>query len=337
MLRKLTRSSAGALLVIGLAATTAGAVPILFSPIYNDGVDEGFNDPSLGASRKFALEYAFGLIGGVFESRYAGEVIHVQAQFDPLGGTSTSAKLGTGGPAAFHSNFNNKPVANRFFPTPLANHLHLGDVNSSTYEIRVTFNTDVDNDAVLGSKNWYYGTDAKPGGHFDMVTVALHEMAHGLAFAGLLQSNGAYTSSAATIFDHFMNTSATGGIKLTELAPLDEENAARAAETKGNDLWWDGMLATMANDGTRPKLHAPATFVSGSSLYHVDEATLGSELMSPVYSGADHTFSSLELGMLGDVGWTLAAIPEPGAWLFGVVVMCLSGVAVAIQRRRENL
>ena len=51
-------------------------------------------------------------------------------------------------------------------------------------------------------------------------------------------------------------------------------------------------------------------YSSGSSLYHLDETTLGLELMSLFYSGADHTLSAAERGMLADMGWTLAAIPE---------------------------
>jgi hypothetical protein len=67
----------------------------------------------------------------------------------------------------------------------------------------------------------------------------------------------------------------------------------------------------------------------------LSESALGGELMSPVYSGADHTLSPLELGMYKDMGWTLVAIPEAGAWLFGAAASCVSGAVVVIQRCRR--
>lgn len=327
----------GLLLVAG-HHRTALAVPVLFTADYSqEGFGEGFNDLVLGPARKLAFEYSLSILNSQFTARYVGETYVVRATFDPLGGSAGSAVLGSAGPNSLYSGIANPIVAAAYYPAALASHRHMADVNNGNpindrHEVEIQFNTDVDNSTVLGNTNWYYGFDANPGSHVDFATVALHELAHGIGFTGLLTSTGAYIGPGLySIYDHFMNTSATGGSKLTSLT-----NAGRLAEITSNDLWWDGALGTAGNGGVRPKLYAPAAFAGGSSLYHLDEGTLGSELLSPFYSGADHTYSAAERGMLADMGWTLAAIPEAHPMLMMTLATCVAGVGIAVKRSRRN-
>jgi hypothetical protein len=319
-----------------VAVSTAEATLVTFTADYSaEGAGEGFNEPGVGAMRMSAFEHALGIMNTIFESRYVGETYKVRAQFNALPGNMTSAVLAQAGPVDFSFGIAN-PVesSGRWYPSALASHRRLFDGNGATPEIDVVFNVAVDNGTVLGSTNWYYGTDASPMGHIDMVSVALHEIGHGIGFTGFLGASGTYPTFMGipliSIYDHFMNTDATGGAKLTSLS-----DAGRMAEVTGNDLWWDGALGTAGNGGTRPKLHAPGTFAGGSSLYHLDEATLGAQLLSPIYSGADHTYSDMERGMLADMGWTMAAIPEAGSFVLFAGAACLTGIGVLIQRRRK--
>ena len=260
-------------------------------------------------------------------------------QFNPLGGSATSAVLAGAGATNFFTGVPNEPVAGVFYPYALTNHLIGFDINGNP-EIDVTFNTDVDNATVLGATNWYYGTNGLPVAHVDMVSVTLHELGHGIGFDGFLNQNGSYDSDPnfpngiASVFDYFINTSSTGGTKLVNMAPLTTADPARAAEITGNDLWWDGAQGTAGGGGVRPKLYAPGTYAGGSSVYHLDESTLGGELLSPFYSGVDQSLSPRETGMLRDIGWH--AIPEPGAWLFGGVVSLMVGV-VLVRRRSADV
>jgi hypothetical protein len=328
----------------GVCTVVANAAPVIFSPLYADGPGEGFNDPTfypplgttLGAARQSAFQYALGLMGNFLQSSHVGETVTVQAQFNPLGGTATSANLAGAGATNFFINVPNQPVAGVVYPYALTNHLLGADIDANP-EIIVTFNSDVDNATVLGATNWYYGTNGLPGAHVDMVTVTLHELGHGVGFDGFLQQNGSYFNNTnlpngiTSIFDYFINASATGGQKLVNMAPLTTADPARAAEITGNDLWWDGAQGTAGGGGVRPKLYAPGTYSPGSSVYHLDEATLGSELLSPFYSGVDQSLSPREIGMLRDIGWN--AIPEPGAWLFGLASTVLVGGVLIFTRR----
>ena len=82
-------------------APERGRAAQLIADYSGDGVNEGFNDPTLGASRKAAFEYALGLWSAVLGDAYVGEQVVVDAVFNPLGGTGTLATLGSAGPKSF--------------------------------------------------------------------------------------------------------------------------------------------------------------------------------------------------------------------------------------------
>ncbi len=306
-----------------LALESQALAQITFVASYtNEGVNEGFNDPTLGAARRNAFETALNRIGRQFQNSHVGETVVVGAVFDPLGGSSNSAVLGFAGATSLYSGFANQPISGVYYPVALANHLSQSDLNSGTPEINITFNTDVDNSTVLGNSNWYYGTDANPGIHIDLISVAMHELGHGLGFSSRLQSNGSYLSNARSIYDYFMNTSSSNGTKLMDLGT----DSARAAEAIGNDLWWDGANGTSGNSGTRPKLYAPNPFEPGSSLSHLDETVHENELMSPEFDEVRHYYSLIEVGMLRDMGWDAVPVPEPATGLaLGFVTLALVG------------
>ena len=84
--------------------------------------------------------------------------------------------LGNAGASANYKNFSGAPQSNTWYPVALANQLANTDVNTSTVEIQARFNA---------NQAWYRGVDGKvPVNQFDLVTVVLHEMGHGLGFAG---------------------------------------------------------------------------------------------------------------------------------------------------------
>ena len=270
-------------------------------PHYMDSAGEGFNDPVLGAARRAAYQYAMGIWSQYLVASYPGETITIDATMDPLGGTANSAVLGMTGPKNLWINFGGGQ-ANTFYADALANHLHGSDLSSDS-EMVAQFNTDVDNSTVLGSENWYYGTDGNSGTNVDFVSVVLHEMGHGLNFLDTINTNGSWADgSHPGVYDKFLQTGSTGGTALTAMT-----NAQRAAAIIGNNLYWNGANGIAGDSGIRPKLFAPNPYQSGSSVAHTDETIYRNDLMSPVYSGPDHTPSAMDLGMFADMGWTLSS------------------------------
>lgn len=331
-----SKRAIGTLLSLSALSAVHGASLV---PNYLDGANEGFNDATLGAQRQAAFEYALGLWSNVLVDSYVGETVVVDAQFDGLGGTPTSATLGFASPqnSTFVSPANNPTFnPNVFFAGALGNHLEGSDqsgTGTGNNEIEATFNSDVDGAVVLGSTTFYYGTDDNaPSGTTDFVSTALHEIGHGLGWSGSLDVDstngnvdGSYlNSSFITSYDHFVQRTSDGSA-LEGLSEADRFSAAT-----GDNISWSGALGIAANSGIAPDLFAPNPGQPGSSYSHLDEGDFPTELMSPQATpGTGHTLSPLTLAILEDQGWTIVAVPEPGSAL----LLSLAGLFLARRRR----
>lgn len=299
------------------------ASAITFNLINNDGVGEGFNDPTLGADRLAAFDFALDIWSDLLQERFVGETINVSAEMNPLGGSATAAILGAAGTPLIHRNFAGPAapyMASTWYGSALGNHLNHGDLNGGNPEIVAQFNSDVDGGVVLGANTWYYGTDASPpGGDIDFATVVLHEVGHGLNFFDLIDTptgdppiggTGAFPGTPADpgIYDRFLMEGSPAGTAFTAMT-----DAERLLAVTSDDVYWLGANGIAGNGGTAPKIHAPMMFQPGSSISHLDEIMHGAQLMSPSYSGPDHVPSSIEIGMLRDMGWSV--VPEPTSFL----------------------
>jgi YVTN family beta-propeller protein len=279
-------------------AGDAAAVEVRIS--YADPPGEGFLDPDIGAQRRAALEAATGEWGAIL----AGTVpVTVEVTMVPLGGSGNAALLASTGPTTLHRNFGNAQP-NTWYAAALANQLSGRDLNGPDVpEIVMIFNGDLDNSTVLGSIGWYYGMDAQPGVHIDFVTIALHELAHGLGFFdGVDPASGEWSQTNPTIFDRFLLWSRVGGFA-DLLAP------ERRVAIVSNAVVWNGPAANALNRSP-PSIFAPDPYQPGSSLGHWDTRFVPSELLEPFYSGATRDVG-LVLPALIDMGWTSAEATSP--------------------------
>ena len=321
----LTTAAGGSLVLPAVAGAN-----IAFSINFADAPGEGFFDPTLGQQRRDALAFSTDIWSGLLAESFPGETITLNAQFNPQGGTANSATLASAGPGGFVANFGSidpQYRTNTFYGDPLANHLARRTLDGDT-DIFAVFNSDVDGPTVFGSAGYYYGTDQMPGRDVDFVTVALHEIGHGLNFTDLYDfATGTYPTFGTTeipgIFDRLLETGA--GDSLVSLTP-----AQRMAAVAREDLFWSGPAATAANGGERVRMYDPFGFEPGSSISHVDEATFPDDLLSPLYSGVDHTPSDIDLGILTDMGWDVVVIPEPGT-----LAILLAGGGLLLARGRR--
>jgi hypothetical protein len=78
--------------------------------------------------------------------------------------------------------FAGAPLPATYYPVALANKLAGTDLQASTSDISMQFNSDLGKPTCLAGSGWYYGLDNQHGALSDLVTVLLHEIGHGLGF-----------------------------------------------------------------------------------------------------------------------------------------------------------
>jgi len=213
----------------------------------------------------------------------------------------------------YHRNFDNAPVADILYPQALANALAEDDVSAGTSDLEAYFNSDL--------TNWYFGTDGNPpAGQYDFVTVALHEIGHGLGFFGsanVVAGSGSWGDRGISyIYDTFVENGS--GQKIIDTGLFANPSAALAVQLQGGDLFFNGSNAVAANGGTAPKLYAPAAWEWELSYSHLDEATYpagdSNSLMTPQLDTAEaiHDPGDIARALLRDLGWPTKAPPPTG-------------------------
>ncbi|SES89047.1 T9SS type A sorting domain-containing protein [Hymenobacter actinosclerus] len=229
--------------------------------------------------------------------------IRVNANWTPL----AAGVLGSAGASAYYRDLNGATRNGVVYPVALAEKISGQELNATNAaDINANFSS---------TFNWYYGLDGKvPTGKYDLVTVVLHELGHGLGFiagTSYTSPNGAY-GNPASIFSTYIENQA--GELLTNNPAYPNGSAALGTQFTGNQLYFNSPLAQAFNDDKRPKLYAPATYSSGSSISHLDEATYRAgdinSLMSPQIGAAEamHNPGPITLRMFDEMGWFNTAI-----------------------------
>jgi hypothetical protein len=186
-------------------------------------------------------------------------VISVDASW---GRSSSWGVLGSARPGSFFSAFSGAPDPSLWYPSALANALAGRDLDKKNPEIVIQVNS---------AAQWNSRGDGIPtGNEYDLQSVFLHELGHGLGFL----SNDAYdpffglgSLDQPTPFDAYLQTS--DGRRLADL-PTPSKELGNALTTS---LVWNGALGIKANGGVKPKMYTPARYEAGSSTSHLDEAT----------------------------------------------------------------
>jgi len=256
----------------------------------------GFNDPTpvapvggntgttLGAQRLIAFQYAADIWGAKLDSTVP---VRVDAAFEPLDCDATGAVLGAAGAYEIYSDFPNAPRATTWYPSALASKLAGFDVTyEQTPHIIARFNSRLGlfADCLPGS-GFYLGLDRQFSNEIDLVTVLLHELAHGLGFQTFTDDfSGEQILGVPSIWDYYLVDNRTNRSWVT-LTPA--QRAATAVS--GNGLSWNGPRVTKAV----PTVLAPvsnlniAGSVAGSAArdYHVGDASFGPALSATPVSG----------------------------------------------------
>ena len=273
-----------------------------------------FNTTYIGFSpqAQTAFQYATGIWANTVVSAVP---IKVTVHFQLL----TAGTLGITFPNGI-KNFAGAPVSDRWYATSLANSITGTELNPGEPDVEMYLNSAV---------NWYYGTNGTvPAGQYDMVTIVLHEMCHGLGFLSLAKDSSGLGSfgmlrnsdffnlvqaftwpnldTLPSVFDEFLVTAAN-----QQLDSFPNPSAQLSPMLRTNNVYFNGTYAMASNGGIKPRIYAPGTFALGSSMTHLNESTYpagnANELMTPngTPAYALHTPGPICLGILKDIGWTI--------------------------------
>ena len=194
------------------------------------------------------------------------------------------------------ANFPNAPDKTLYYAAALANALAGNDLDLNNPELEITISSDAP---------WYYGVDGKcPPKSFDLVSVILHEMGHGLGFISgsyYDEYSGYGRVDLPTPFDAYAQL--TDGRRLADMpSPSIETGKALTSP-----LYWSGENGIKANNGVKPPLYTPSIYEPGSSVSHLDERTFSqagvNSVMTPNLDSGEvfHLPGSLLLAMFDDM------------------------------------
>ncbi len=213
--------------------------------------------------------------------------------------------LGAAGANGFWRDFGSGSQSGTWYPVALAEKLSGQSLNpADSADIVATFNSDF--------SNWYFGTDGNtPQGQFDFVSVVLHELGHGLGFAGSMersnsQGSWGFNSGFPFIYDSYAENGQGESLIDTEIFP--NPSTLLGNQLVSGNVFFDGTQ-TRASNGGPARLYLPATWADGSSYSHLDEATYpagnANSLMTPQigFSEAIHDPGPVALAILQDMGW----------------------------------
>ncbi len=230
--------------------------------------------------------------------------INISANFSALG----AGVLGSAGAVNYQTTNAAEAMPNVFYPKALVEKLE--GMDTSPFGGSNDINANFSNQA-----NWYYGTDGNtPSGQFDFVSVVLHELGHGLGFAGFADVQASFPDDIGSIrfngnpsiYDIYIENG-TGDAILSFADP----SAALGAELEGNDLFCNGPIAVGQLSGTLPRIFAPASWNGGSSYSHWNENTFLAgdinSLMTPQIGPGEamHDPGPITLGFFEDMGWSI--------------------------------
>src|SRR5215210_1610242 len=292
------------LAVLSLLPMQAAFATATITIVNADGPNEGFNDPgapdpastaggnpgaTIGAQRLYAFQYAANIWGQILDSKVP---IFVRASFDPLTCTASSAVLGSAGAIQIFSNFPNAPVPDVWYHVALANKLAGVDLApgpplSNADDIVARFNTSLNgNPACLAGRGWYYGTDTNHGTNIDLITVLLHELAHGLGFSNFVNEATGANAGEPFLSDIYSTFTLDTSNGLHWDVMTDAQRRASAINV--NRVVWDGPTVTakvpdvLAFGTPGLTIDSPAVI---AGIYRVGSASFGPTLAAPGITG----------------------------------------------------
>jgi hypothetical protein len=270
---------------------------------------------------KEAFEHAAEIWGSHLSSPVP---ISINATWRSLGANT----LGSAGPTRIFTLSGPGIFPNTFYTIAQTNALIGRDVKE---EPDVTVTSDINVNISCDRENWYFGTDANtPAGQFDLVTVLLHEIGHGIGFIGtVFGDNNSQTADwgievqsgdqLPLVYDQFALDGNFDKLIDLDIYSNPSSELYRAATGRVGGVFFSGLEAEFSIDNVRVPLWAPNPYRSGSSYSHLDQNFFdtngpygSSALMRPQIPTAlaIHSPGPVFCGMLQDMAWPLGPACE---------------------------
>ena len=319
----------GGLLLGCLSFGATAHATITFQFQYADAPGTGFLDPINGSSWQTALNTAASQFSSMFGSHFSNSgTIVLQATASNDGSSDTLASAG--------STFTNPGVPG----------FNLGEVVRTKLQTGVDLNgnaADGSVDVNFGN-NWElnYNVPAS-NSKYDFYSTVFHEFTHALGFASSIEQNGdpiygSWNAGSWSTFDSFIvDKNGERVINSSDyalnLTTWFDGSTGGASPAEG--LFFDGANAMAANGGHAVGLYTPETWSEGSSVSHLDDqnsALAGMMMLSASDTGPyARDYSPVEVGMLADLGYAVAVVPEPETY-----AMMLAGLGMLGFARRRS-
>lgn len=320
----------GGLLAGCLSLGSAAHAAITFQFQYADPAGTGFLDPANGPSRQAALNTAASTFSSMFGSHFSNSgtiVLEATAGGDANDDTLASAgsKLIALGGAGFN----------------------LGEVVRTKLQTGADLNgNDADGslDINFGS-SWELDPNVPPSNtQYDLYSALFHEFTHALGFTSTIAQSGepifgTQSAGSWSTFDSFIVDK--NGARIIDPANFALNQTAWDAGSIGGaspagGLFFNGPNAVAANGGNPVGLYAPTTWEEGSSVSHLDDENpaLAGRMMLAMSDAGPYArdYDATEVGVLTDLGYTVAVVPEPETY-----AMLLAGLGMIgwMARRRK--
>lgn len=300
---------------MGIANGQESAVPL---PVYCPAAEFSANTRvALSATQKsrlnpqsvISVEYenfpseaiaAFERAVEVWESLLISKVpIYIKASWAEMAGNT----LAYSSASRIYRNFDHCPYYDVWYAGPLAEALAGKDLNAGESDLEITFNQHI---------SWSFLTDGSTEAlHYDLMTVALHEIAHGLGFSASFQlinndSEGQWGYTGYPyIYDLFVENQDQNFLTNKDFV---QSPSSELREVMENDrLYFEIDKGTFSQE--LPQLNVTKPFRKGESISHINESVYPSgnsnSLMTPLIGRAEviHYPGELTLSMLNQMGW----------------------------------
>ncbi|MDX9971484.1 MAG: immunoglobulin domain-containing protein [FCB group bacterium] len=256
----------------------------------------GFDDPVNGAARRATAEAVMQYIGEALNlgvSRSV-DISFKVSQMDSGDELASAGTFWNTTPSRFDNGFAFQHITTGTDPAPLKEDIYC------TVDFGYPWNED-------------HTQDPTPS-EFDLFSVLLHEMTHGIGLLSLSDGLGrgigptgevSTNPGVYTKWDQLMRYGANSVCWNASTTTLLVPTSAFISD----NLFFSGANATAAY-GSRPPIYAPSSYIEGSSLAHFKTGVVDSVMQHAIGIGVvQREYTAVDIAALKDIGYTNAIAP----------------------------